>query len=305
MTSFLFLWLLLFGAGGSAPAAFPDTAFLPPDGFLQTWKKSGNIRVFTASDLYGYIDGGAEIFLEFGFEQLTVQHYKPDFQPGAAKNAADEFAVEIYRMADPVAATGMYLMNCGRESPDASFAERHTLNQFQLLFKRHRYYVMVNNAEGNDKLRAGMLEFGRYLAARMPAETPVKLHELLPAKGLDKNSVRLIRGPYALQSVFTLGNGDILQLGRKLTAVSGSYQDASGKYSLILADYPNSQAAQKAFLNVQNNLDTYLKIQEKNDRRLIFKDYNNEYGVVSLAGQQLTIQVHLAKKPSLQGISKQ
>jgi hypothetical protein len=300
MTSFALLWILLLGAGSAAPAAFADAALLPPNGFLQIWKQSGNPRVFTASDLYGHIDGGAEIFLEFGFEQLTVQRYKPDFQPGTAKNAADEFAVEIYRMADPVAATGMYLMNCGREAPDASFMERHTLNQFQLLFKRNRYYVMVNNAEGNDKLRAGMLEFGRYLAARMPAEIPVKLHELLPAKGLDKNSVRFIRGPYALQSVFTLGNGDILQLGRRLTALSGNYQDATGKYSLILADYPNPQAAQKAFLSVQNNLDTYLKIQEKNDRRLIFKDYNNEYGVVSVAGQRLTIQVHLAKKPAWQ-----
>jgi hypothetical protein len=300
MTPFLLLWVLLLGAGSGTPAALADAALLPPDGFLQIWKKSDKPRLFSTGDLYGYIDGGAEMFLEFGFEQLTVQRYKPDAQPGAAKNAADEFTVEIYRMADPVAATGMYLMNCGREAPDASFTERHTLNQFQLLFRRNRYYVMVNNAEGNEKLRAAMLEFGRYVASRMPAGVPEKLPEALPAKGLDKSSVRLIRGPYALQSVFTLGNGDILQLGRKLTAVSGNYQDAAGNYSLILADYPNAPAAQKAFLNVQNNLDTYLKIQEKNERRLIFKDFKNEYGTVSVAGPRLTIQVHLAKKPALQ-----
>jgi hypothetical protein len=298
MTAFLVLWLTFFGALRWLPAGAPDTTLLPPNGFLQLWKRSENPRIFTESDLYGYIDGGAEMFLEFGFEQLTVQPYTPDFQPGPAKTAADEFKVEIYRMADPVAATGIYIMNCGKEPSDPSFAERHTLNQFQLIFKRDRYYVIVNNSEGNEKLRPGMLEFGRYIATRLPPETPVKLDEVLPKAGLTKGSIRLIRGPYALQSVFTLGNGDILQLGRGLVAVSGNYQDANGKYSLVLVDYPNEQAAQKALINIQGNLDNYLKIQEKDDHKLVFKDYNNEYGVVSVSGKRLTVQVHLAKKPS-------
>ncbi len=293
--AFLLLWLLHFTSIGLAPALGPDTDLLPPSGFLQIWKKAENPRVFTSSDLYGYIDGGAEIFLEFGFEQLTAQPYTPG--SGAAKTAADEFKVEIYRMSDPIAATGIYLMNCGKESSDPSFAERHSLNQFQLIFKRNRYYVIVNNSEGNEKLRPAMLEFGRYIAARLPAEIPVKLDELLPPKGLNRSSIRLIRGPYALQSIFTLGNGDVLQLGRNLTAVAGNYQDAAGKYSLVLVDYPNEQAAQKALINVQSHLDSYLKVEEKADRRLVFKDYSNEYGVVSITGKRLTVQLHLAKKP--------
>jgi hypothetical protein len=295
MMAVALLWFLLFGGSIPLPALAADTDLLPPNGFLQIWMKNGNSRIFTSSDLYGLIDGGAEIFLEFGFEQLTVQSYTPG---AAAKSGADEFEVEIYRMADPVAATGIYLMSCGKESADPSFAERHNLNQFQLIFKRNRYYVIVNNSEGNEKLRSGMLDFARYIAARLPAETPVKLNELLPQRGLNKASIRLIRGPYALQSIYTLGAGDILQLGRKLTAVSGAYQDATGKYSLVLVDYPDEQAAQKALANVHGNLDSYLKVQEKNDRRLIFKDFNNEFGVVSISGKHLTIKLHLAKKPA-------
>jgi hypothetical protein len=299
MTTLLAIWLAFFGGGALQRPASPDTGLLPPDGFLQIWKRAETPRVFTSSDLYGYIDGGAEVYLEFGFEQLTVQAYQPSSSPAGKGSASDEFKAEIYRMADPVAATGIYLMNCGKETQDMSFAERHTLNQFQLLFKRDRYYVVINNAEGNQKFRGGMLEFGRYIASRLPAETPVRGSEILPAKGLDKTSIRLIRGPYALQSIYTLGNGDILQLNRSLTAVSGQYQDESGKYSLILVDYPTEAAAQKAFSNVQNQLDSYLKVQEKNDHRLIFKDYGNEYGVISFAGKRLTIQVHLKNKPAL------
>lgn len=297
MNVFLAFWLLLSGMTGAAPAGRLDTGLLPPDGFLKIWKKSETARVFTASDLYGFIDGGAELFLEFGFEQLTVQPYTPNFQPGAANAATDEFQVEIYRMSDPVAATGIYLMKCGRETAHPSFAERHTLNQYQLVFKRDRYYIVINNSDGNEKLRSGMLEFGRHIAKSLPADPPLKLDAVLPSKGLDKASIRLIRGPYALQSVYTLGNGDILQLGRALTAVAGNYQDAGGKYSLIITDYPSEPAAHKAFLNLRNNLDTYLKVQEKTDNRLVFLDYSREFGVVSLTGKRLTIRVHLARKP--------
>jgi hypothetical protein len=236
------------------------------------------------------------MFLEFGFEQLTVQPYAPA-QTAKGKNPGDEFKVEIYRMTDRVAAAGIYLMNCGTESRDPAFQDRHSLNQVQLIFKRDRYYVIINNSEGNEKLRPDMLEFGRYVASRLPVDTAVKAAELLPQAGLIPSSARLIRGQYGLQSVFTLGNGDVLQLGRRITAVSGNYQDSEGKYALIQVDYPAEADAQRAFLNVQENLDSYLKVQEKSNSRLVFKDYSARYGVISLSGKRLIIKVHLSKPP--------
>jgi hypothetical protein len=295
MIGSLLLWCSLLGGFVQQPARAGDAEFMPPGGFLQTWKKAANTRVFTSSDLYGFIDGGAEIFLELGFEQLTVQTYVP--ATATAKSDMEDFKVEIYRMSDPVAAMGIYWMNCGKESPDPSFAERHTINPFQLIFKRDRYYVIINNSEGNEKLRPAMVEFARYVASRLPAEIPVRLDEILPKKGLVPGSVRLLRGMYGLQSIFTLGNGNVLQLGSKLTAVAGMYQDETGKYSLVLADYPTEQDALKTLANVQRNLDPYLKVQEKGAQRLVFKDFKNEFGVVSVTGKRIAIRLHLAKLP--------
>ena len=259
-----------------------------PTAFSTTWNRSENHRVFTASDLYGHIDGGAEIFLEFGFEQLTVQRYAPARTKGTDQPAG-ELQVEIYRMTDPIAAAGIYLMNCGQESPDPSFAERHSLSQFQLIFKRDRYYVIVGNTTRQQSFRTVMLDFARYIAARLPAEQPLGITGLLPKDGLIESSVRLIRGQYGLQSIFTLGDGDVLQLGRKITAVSGSYRDARGKYSLILADYPTAAAAAKAFDDSAENLDKQLTVQENGRRRLVFKDYDDSFGSVSVAGKRISI----------------
>jgi len=289
---------LILNAPAAAQTAGQDQALLPADGFGQQWKRSERTRLFTSGDLYGHINGGAEIFLEFGFEQLTVQPFTADFRPAGTKSEPEEIQVEIYRMADAIAATGIYLMNCGREAPDSSFPERHTLNDFQLLFKRNRYYVIINNVDGDPNLKPAVLEFARHIAARMPAEQPVKPDDVLPRAGLDRSSVRFIRGPYALQSVFTLGDGDILQLRRLVTAVAGNYEDARGKRTLILVDYADASTAQSAFQHVRKNLDRYLKLEEVDDRRLVFKDAAGKYGAIALNGRRLTVQAHLAQKPS-------
>ena len=51
----------------------------------------------------------------------------------------------------------------------------------------------------------------------------------------------------SLQALYTLGDGDILQLGGTITAAAGDYKDAAGAITLIVADYPTPAAATAAF----------------------------------------------------------
>jgi hypothetical protein len=266
-----------------------EGALLPADAAVPGWKKTENPRVFTQADLYGYIDGGAELFLEFGFESLTLQKYR---------NGGSEVAVEIYRMADPTAAAGIYLMKRGKETPDASFKERHTLNRHQLMFQRHRYYVTINNLSGSDKMGPELLRFGSQVAAKLPAPVPASELKALPPAGLVPGSERLFRGPFGLQALYTLGDGDILQLGGRVTGAAADYKTAAGGYTLLLVDYPDAAAAKKAFAHLQQNLDQYLKPSEKTATRLVFKDYESKFGVATLTGRRLEIRLHLVTSPA-------
>jgi hypothetical protein len=294
MTRLLLSFCVVLSAASAAQAVnAPDMALLPPNGFLNTWNRWEKRRVFTASDLYGHIDGGAEIFLEFGFEQLVLQRYAP-VRTKDANQPAGELQVEIYRMSDPIAAAGIYLMNCGQEARNPALSARHCLSKYQLIFQRDRYYVIVGNTTGNKAYQATVLDFARYIAARLPADPPLKITGLLPKDGLIEPSVRLIRGQYGLQSIFTLGDGDVLQLGRRITAVSGSYRDANGKHTLILAEYPTAAAAAKAFDHLRKNLDKHLTVQENAERRLVFKDYDNKFGATSVTGNRISITLHVS-----------
>jgi hypothetical protein len=268
--------------------AIDDAALLPPDGFLGAWKKVDAAKRFTEADLYGYIDGGAELFLEYGFEQLTVQKYR---------NGSDEFAVEAYRMADSPAAAGIYLMKAGKETPVIGFRERHTANRYQLMFYRNRYFVIVNNLSGKEALAPLEVKFASAIASKLPAAVPTAELQTLPRAGLVPGSARLVRGAYGLQAVFTLGDGDILLLERKLTAAAGNYKSATGDYTLIVATYTDAAQARRAFDHLQKNLDHYLKVVDQKPDRFVFVDYAKQYGVVSVVGKRLEARVKLAQKP--------
>jgi len=264
-----------------------DGALMPAEAAVAGWKRADTSRVFTKADLYGYINGGAELFLEFGFDQLTLQKYS---------NGAKVIAVEIYRMVDPAASTGIYLMKCGKEARDPSFKERHTLNRHQLMFVRSRYYVTINNLSGAEGMGPQMLTFGGAVAAALPADRPLS-NRGLPAQGQVPGTLRLVRGPVSLQSIYTLGDGDILQLGGKVLGAAADYKDASGTYTLLAVDYPTPAAAKSAFASVQKNLDQYLKPVTTTTARLVFKDYEYKFGVVSVTGPKVEVRLHLAREP--------
>lgn len=280
---------LLFVAGTAL--AGDDGPLLPPSGFLGAWNVEGRPRLFPGSELYGHIDGGAEIFFEFGFEEATVQRYR---------SPAGEVVVECYTMSDPLAALGIYLGKCGAETPDAGLAERHTAGRFQLMFVRDRYFVIVDNPAGTPTLAPVLVEFARFIASRLPASRPVTVFDALPIQGQLEASRRLIRGPVALEAIATLGRGDILQLGGRTAAVAADYGDASGKYTLIIASYPDVPAAAAAFQNLTENLDPEIKPLARTGTRLVFCDYDGTFGAASLSGSRLEITLRLRQQPPLE-----
>jgi hypothetical protein len=102
----------------------------------------------------------------------------------------------------------------------------------------------------------------------------------------------------SLQALYTLGDGDILQLGGKVTGAAGDYKDAAGATTLIIVDYPTPAAVAAAFKHLTANLDSYLKPTSTTDTKLVFQDYEKKFGVVTVAGRRLQVRLHLTKPPA-------
>ena len=129
-----------------------------PDRINEEWILREPTRVFTGADLFAHINGGAELFLEFGFENLTVCKYSND------NNLLE---LEVYKMDNHLAALGIYLSKTGRETPLKEISARNTANPFQIVITSGQFFIMVNNFSGQVQRQSLMINLAQILVSQI------------------------------------------------------------------------------------------------------------------------------------------
>jgi hypothetical protein len=286
MRKALLLGVLLLFAPLQGASQTPVLPVPPASG----WEKAGAPAEFEKSQLFDYIDGGAEIFLEFGFDRLLVQEY--------AKGDST-IVLEVYQMASPESALGIYLQKCGAETPVEGIPARNSGDYTQLTILKGRSFIHVNNLDGGATLLPVLIGLASRFLESIPEGPAVTLLDGLPEKDRIRGSERLIRGPYALQSIYTLGEGDILDLRGEVFALAADYRDQENEPSTrLVVPYPDEQRAERAFRGLLANLDPYLKVIAKRERGFVFRDFRGRFGTVEWSGSRLELWLNLNSAPA-------
>lgn len=100
----LLLYLLLvtavmIGCGGDSEAPLKETAASHLKPILGGIERSSEPRTFVGESLYEHINGGAELYHQYGFVQVSTAYYKKD---------TVEVTADIYEFADADNAFGLY-----------------------------------------------------------------------------------------------------------------------------------------------------------------------------------------------------
>lgn len=260
-----------------------------PDRLDEEWIAQKPNRVFIGGDLFNHINGGAELFLEFGFNELTVCKYS---------DGHSVIDLEVYKMENDLSALGIYLSKTGEESPRQEITARNTINPYQIILKSGRFFIMINNFSGQVKLQSLMINLGQTLVDQIEEQDSTDLFSYLPIENQVEGSQIIFRGPFGLQSIYTFGKGDILLLEGKHFGISANYKSEGDKnISQLFIPYPDNETAIKAYKNLVLNLDPYLKIVDKSENHFVFKDYKNEFGWATIDENLLEIKIHLPSKP--------
>jgi len=167
---------------------------------VNDWKQADNIQAFDSSTLYEYIDGGADLYLAYDFEELKVAEYQND------KKAS--VTVDVYRHRTPTHAFGIYSQE---RFPGANFIEvgvqgyqeKHALN-----FLSGNTYVKITSYDTGPEDQAVLLSFAKAVAGNLGEKGAFpSLLAAFPAEGKVKNSekfmVRKFLGYPFLHSAFS------------------------------------------------------------------------------------------------------
>jgi hypothetical protein len=248
------------------------------------WTTDTAVRLFRGAELYGHIDGGAEIYLELGFVEAAVASWR---------RGGELVGVELYRMTDAPAALGIYLGRCGAETPAVGLTTRHTAGRHQLQLVHGPFYAIVETAEDSSVPASVLVEVAAAVVDRLPAATACLVLDALPAEHRVAGSERVIRGPLGLAALITLGDGDILSQAGAVTGVLADYRghDGEAPMTLLLVRYPDPATAKAAMELVRKNVDPAITVAASTADRLTFVDYSRRPGTITLAGDRLEMRL--------------
>jgi hypothetical protein len=151
-------------------------------------------RFFDNDGLWGYINGGADLYLEYGFEQLTVL----DIKAGGIDYKAD-----LYKMISPEAAFGIYSISRFKCKESAVLTAEDCLTPYQYIAAQGEVYISVSNSTGSAEAQQTTLEIARKLLAQIESHTFAKpevfSHELLTPH---TSGLKYISGQLGMQNGF-------------------------------------------------------------------------------------------------------
>jgi hypothetical protein len=240
----------------------PDAASIAQaaDG-IPGWTRTGEVEIYNREGLYGYIDGGAEIVLQYGFLELAVTTFKP----AAAPEAPKEIVLEIYRMASGEAAFGLYSTKLeGGEKGWPGIGPDNWTSPGQASLVKGEFLISILAPECTEA------EIGDFMAALEPKVTgggtvrPAGM-DGLPREGMIPSSWRFIKGPLAAQNESPFLEGEFWGFSGATEAYSAKYGAVPAVSKLIVAKLGTASASPSLEDAVATAFGEYLKDVRRED----------------------------------------
>jgi Family of unknown function (DUF6599) len=188
------------GAVAPASAAVADTglaAYLPASGALAGWTRSKPPQAYTADNLWEFIDGAAETYVAFGFQDALGAGY--------TFGGAD-VSIEIYQMSDSLHAFGIYTQERPPAPQPAPVGTDGYTNSNVLVFWKGPCYVKLIANRPDQPGSAALAALAGAISGKLPGGAPLPPElSAFPQKSLVAHSIKLVPKDVLGQSYFANG----------------------------------------------------------------------------------------------------
>jgi len=149
-------------------------------------------RVFTGQALYGFMNGGSDLFLEYGFKELRALEvsYK-----------GEDYSIEIYKMPNKEDAFGIYSLHTFKCINADTLNLYDCLSRFQVQAAVADEYISIVFGTDSKTVKKGAIELLKYFSPKEQAEKveiPTQFGQInKPISGI----LKFMRGELAISSV--------------------------------------------------------------------------------------------------------
>ena len=261
--------------------------FLPAQ--MGSWALSSD-TIYTPDNLYDYINGGAELYISYGFRNVLSKSYSADNQP--------DIIVDIFDMNSPKDAYGVFMYSAEEMSELVGQATQY--NEGFMLFWMDHYFVSILSYPETPESKDAMMDIARTIEKKIgtKGELPGIL-DYLPPDGLNQQSIRYFHHYAWLNSQYYIATENILLIEDDTDAVLARYGDAEHSIILLIVEYPSGERAGEASASFTAN---YLPELQGN-RTLQVED--GTYNSIDSAGNILIIVFNAVSAEDSENIIEQ
>jgi hypothetical protein len=231
-------------------------ALLPKDAESPGWQAVSSPQFFEPQNLWEYINGQAEMYIDYGFQLVVSLEYR-------SMDGARSMAIEIFQMKNPNHAFGIY---AAERSPDDRFIDMGAQGYFSenvLNFWKGQYYVKLTSFQVSSDTKEILMMLASVIATKIKGTySEPELFACFPTKNRVQMSERFIPKNFLGQSF--LENGYRVE-----------YKNGGSSYEVFLVKNASREKAKEAFAKYEDFLKSQnerMSSSKKDDYQLIFAE---------------------------------
>jgi hypothetical protein len=209
---------------------------------LTGWKQSGEIQTFSSKNLFEYIDGAADLYLSYDFQELQVAEYQNE------KKAS--VTIEVYRHKTPIYAFGIYSQE---RLSDANFLDIGAQGYSEtdiLNFVSGNYYVKMSSFKTGPEDQEVLPTFAKKVVENLGEKGSLpSILSAFPKEGKRENSEKFV-------SIKFLGYSFLY------SAFTADYDLSGKKFKLFIIEGGNQKEC-------KDMIEKYLQQTRKSEKNIV------------------------------------
>jgi hypothetical protein len=209
----------------------------------QGWQIEGESRSYSSDNLYEYINGGAELYISFGFKNVGSRIYTGVKQP--------DILLDIFDMGSSQSAFGIF--SHSRERLEQDYGQGSQMSPGLLIFWKGRYYVSILATPETPESRKAVDWIARRIEQSITETGSLpEILRVLPEEGLISESIRTFTHHAWINTYYFIAEENLLNINPQNTAVLAKYQVKDEKLLLLLVEYTDE-------IDALNACDTFIQ----------------------------------------------
>jgi hypothetical protein len=196
---------------------------MPSAGELPGWKFNRQPQVLSGDELFDLIDGGADIYLEYGFGRVISAQYIDPSQ--------NLIQAEIYEMADEEGAYGIFSISQSRTGWTNAYGTLSAVTTDYISFWKGKFYVILSWSSKQSADEPLLSNLARLISGKINSMDDFpEMVSALKNLTVGSNAV-LIRGNLGLSNFYYFDYKDLFEISEGLASSNPGYHQIILRYS--------------------------------------------------------------------------